>query len=329
MCRVKLFCPSVCVWFRGNIPLNFALWRGFEYPVMRNIRFFFLQSFLCFVCRDLTINLNFITLTPLAHLTWVCTAPSSGHNVLRNTKEPHVHQGSCLAFYFLCCEWFKTGSQGKTTALGLTKHSSVLRHNFQPCAPMKEPAAGNWPSWVIAGEKLQLVVCLVSKLLWVQEVEEEVVHAALKRLRLYTVAVGHKTWADYMKVLCRETGVLVLGQAGLDEGIAELWAVHWRSCTNLTHDFHSPLRGTVSFDLLGSFRLVCASLVLLYLLLYWVLVWHVFISSSSNSERHSISKLTSTLLKTNFQVLAGWLGFLVSILIDSSRSKFKQPHSKK
>lgn len=38
------------------------------------------------------------------------------------------------------------------TALGLTKHCSVLRHNFQPGTVIKETAAGNLPWWD-TGEK--------------------------------------------------------------------------------------------------------------------------------------------------------------------------------
>lgn len=125
---------SLCVWFRGNIPSNFALWRGFEYPVLKNIRFFFFAIFFfleCFVCRDLTINLNFITLTPLAHLTWVCTAPSSGQHAQEHKGTTRPPWSLVWVFIFLCCKSLKTGSQGKTAALGLNKHCSVSFHNVQ------------------------------------------------------------------------------------------------------------------------------------------------------------------------------------------------------
>lgn len=95
---------------------------------------------------------------------------------------------------------------------------------------------------------------------------------------------GAQTSADYMKLIRRETGALVLGQAGLDEGIAQLWAASWRSGTNLTHDVHSLLRGIVSYDP----RLVSVvdSALLLF---YWIFDHCVFIYSSSNTESHNFS----------------------------------------
>lgn len=92
---------------------------------MKNIRFFCNLFFVeCFVCRDLTINLNFITWTPLAGLTWVCTAPSSGRHVQEHKGATRSPSGSFLGFYFLCCASFKTGSQGKTTVFCFIKNCS-------------------------------------------------------------------------------------------------------------------------------------------------------------------------------------------------------------
>lgn len=156
---------------------------------------------------------------------------------------------------------------------------------------IKESAAGNLPSGDTGEKNLrpyQLVFVVFFKTIFlVQEVREGMVHAALERWRLHC-SCGAQTWADYMKLICRKTGALVLGQAGLDEGIAELWAASWRSGTNLTHDVHSLLRGILSYDPLVSCRLVSVvdSALLLF---YWIFDHCVFIYSSSNTESHNFS----------------------------------------
>lgn len=111
----------------------------------------------------------------------------------------------------------------------------------------------------------------------------------------------------------------IWAKLGLGEGIAERRAARWRSGTNLTHDFHSPLRGIVSFDLLVSCQLEYASLFLLYLLLYCDL-FGMFSFEAVKTQRVTASQTHKHTFKNQLSSL-GKFGFLVSILNDSSQSK--------
>lgn len=179
--------------------LNIQLWKTSD--------FFCNLFFECFVCRDLTINLNFITWTPLSGLTRVCTAPSSGRHVQEHKGATRSPSDLFWVFIFFAVHRSKQDLRAKP----LFSVSLKTVHSVKGEIPISQhPTLYNdqrirrWKSTFRGYRREESTAlptcfcCFFKTIFWVQEVREGMVHAALERLRLYIVAVGHKheqiTW---------------------------------------------------------------------------------------------------------------------------------------